>query len=83
VYFSLRGISVISARGNRITGPKRMRRCSSRCGSTEQGIPLHEMDCHINDAPFAQAMAQGTAGHVFERAGLIMERRSSKLRAHG
>jgi len=23
-----------------------------------KGIPVHEMDCHINDAPFATAMAQ-------------------------
>ena len=26
--------------------------------SLRKGIPVHEMDCHINDAPFATAMAQ-------------------------
>ncbi len=25
----------------------------------EKGIPVHAMDCHINDAPFAEAMAKG------------------------
>ena len=60
VYFPLRGISVISAAGKPYHWPEAdAALLESLRKHLSKGIPLHEMDCHINDAPFAQAMAQG------------------------
>ncbi len=60
VYFPLRGISVISAAGKPYHWPEAdAALLESLRKHLRKGIPLHEMDCHINDAPFAQAMAQG------------------------
>jgi uncharacterized protein (UPF0261 family) len=60
VYFPLRGISVISAAGKPYHWPEAdAALLESLRKHLSKGIPLHELDCHINDAPFAQAMAQG------------------------
>jgi uncharacterized protein (UPF0261 family) len=60
VYFPLRGISVISAAGKPYHWPEAdAALLESLRKHLKKGIPLHELDCHINDAPFAQAMAQG------------------------
>jgi uncharacterized protein (UPF0261 family) len=60
VYFPLRGISVISAAGKPYHWPEAdAALLESLRRHLRKGIPVHEMDCHINDAPFAQAMAQG------------------------
>jgi len=60
VYFPLRGISVISAAGKPYHWPEAdAALLESLRKHLSKGIPVHEMDCHINDAPFAQAMAQG------------------------
>jgi len=60
VYFPLRGISVISAAGKPYHWPEAdAALLESLRKHLTKGIPLHELDCHINDAPFAQAMAQG------------------------
>jgi uncharacterized protein (UPF0261 family) len=60
VYFPLRGISVISAAGKPYHWPEAdAALLESLRKHLNKGIPLHELDCHINDAPFAQAMAQG------------------------
>jgi uncharacterized protein (UPF0261 family) len=60
VYFPLRGISVISAAGKPYHWPEAdAALLDSLRKHLNKGIPLHELDCHINDGPFAQAMAQG------------------------
>jgi uncharacterized protein (UPF0261 family) len=60
VYFPLRGISVISAAGKPYHWPEAdAALLESLRKHLSKGIPVHELDCHINDAPFAQAMAQG------------------------
>jgi uncharacterized protein (UPF0261 family) len=60
VYFPVRGISVISAAGKPYHWPEAdAALLESLRKHLKKGIPLHELDCHINDAPFAQAMAQG------------------------
>ena len=60
VYFPLRGISVISAAGKPYHWPEAdAALLESLRKHLSTGIPVHELDCHINDAPFAQAMAQG------------------------
>jgi len=60
VYFPLRGISVISAEGKPYHWPEADAALfDSLRKNLREGIPVHEMDCHINDAPFATAMAQG------------------------
>ena len=60
VYLPLRGISVISAEGKPYHWPEADAALfDSLRKNLRQGIPVHDMDCHINDAPFAAAMAQG------------------------
>ncbi len=60
VFFPLRGISVISAAGKPYHWPEAdAALLESLRKHLSKTIPLHELDCHINDAPFAQAMAQG------------------------
>ena len=60
VFFPLRGISVISAAGKPYHWPEAdAALLESLQKHLRKGIPLHVMDCHINDAPFAEAMAQG------------------------
>lgn len=60
VYFPLRGISVISAAGKPYHWPEAdAALLESLRKHLSKGIPVHELDCHINDAPFAQAMAHG------------------------
>ena len=59
VYVPLRGISVISAEGKPYHWPEADAALfDSLRKNLRTGIPFHEMDCHINDAPFATAMAQ-------------------------
>lgn len=60
VYLPLRGISVISAAGKPYHWPEADAALfDSLKKHLREGIPVHEMDCHINDSPFATAMAQG------------------------
>jgi uncharacterized protein (UPF0261 family) len=60
VYFPLRGISVISAAGKPYHWPEAdAALLDSLRKNLRKGIPVREMDCHINDAAFATAMAQG------------------------
>ena len=59
MYLPLRGISVISAEGKPYHWPEADAALfESLRKNLRKGIPVHEMDCHINDAPFATAMAQ-------------------------
>jgi len=60
VYLPLRGVSVISAAGGPYHWPEADAALfESLKAHLRKGIAVHEMDNHINDAPFAQAMAQG------------------------
>jgi uncharacterized protein (UPF0261 family) len=60
VFFPLRGISVISAAGKPYHWPEAdAALLESLRKHLRKGIELHVMDCHINDAPFAEAMAKG------------------------
>ena len=60
VYLPLRGLSVISAAGGPYHWPEADAALfESLKTHLRKDIPLHEMDCHINDAPFAEAMAEG------------------------
>ena len=60
VYLPLRGISVISAPGGPYYWPEADAALfASLRTHLRKGIPVHELDCHINDAPFAEAMARG------------------------
>jgi uncharacterized protein (UPF0261 family) len=59
VYLPLRGVSVISAEGKPFHWPEADRALFDTLKSRlRPDIPCREMDCHINDAPFAEAMAQ-------------------------
>jgi uncharacterized protein (UPF0261 family) len=59
VYLPLRGISVISAPGKPYYWPEADRALfDSLKTHLRPGIPCHELDCHINDAAFARAMAE-------------------------
>jgi uncharacterized protein (UPF0261 family) len=60
VYLPLRGISVISAPGGPYYWPEADAALfASLRTHLRKDIPVHELDCHINDAPFAEAMARG------------------------
>jgi len=60
VFFPLRGISVISAAGKPYHWPEAdTALLESLRKHLKKSIVLHVMDCHINDAPFAEAMAKG------------------------
>jgi uncharacterized protein (UPF0261 family) len=60
VYLPLRGISVISAAGGPYHWPEADEALFDALRThLRKDIPLHELDHHINDAPFAEAMAQG------------------------
>jgi uncharacterized protein (UPF0261 family) len=59
VYLPLRGVSVIAAEGKPFYWPEADRALFDTLKSKlRPDIPCREMDCHINDAPFAEAMAQ-------------------------
>ena len=59
VYLPLRGLSVISAEGKPFYWPEADRALFDTLKSRlRPDIPCREMDCHINDAPFAEAMAR-------------------------
>jgi uncharacterized protein (UPF0261 family) len=59
VYLPLRGLSVISAEGKPFYWPEADRALFDTLkAKLRPDIPCREMDCHINDAPFAQAMAE-------------------------
>ena len=58
VYFPLRGISVLSSPGNPYHWPEAdAALLASLRRHLRPDIPVHEFDCTINDAPFAEAMA--------------------------
>jgi uncharacterized protein (UPF0261 family) len=60
VYLPLGGISVISKPGGPYYWPEADAALfDSLRTHLRKDIPLHELDCHINDAPFAEAMARG------------------------
>jgi len=60
VYLPLGGISVISKPGGPYHWPEADAALfDSLRTHLRKDIPLHELDCHINDAPFAEAMARG------------------------
>jgi uncharacterized protein (UPF0261 family) len=60
VYLPLRGVSVISAAGGPYHWPEADAALfESLRKHLRKGIPVHELDNHINDAPFAEAMAHG------------------------
>ena len=60
VFFPLRGISVISAAGKPYYWPEAdTALLESLQKNLRKDIAVHVMDCHINDAPFAEALAKG------------------------
>lgn len=70
VYLPLRGVSVISA----VAGPYHWPEADAALFQSlhthlRKDIPVHEMDNHINDAPFAHAMAHGLL-EMCSRAGV-------------
>jgi uncharacterized protein (UPF0261 family) len=68
VYLPLRGVSVISAEGKPFHWPEADRALFDTLKSRlRPDIPCREMDCHINDAPFAEAMAQ----HLLAMCGSV------------
>jgi uncharacterized protein (UPF0261 family) len=68
VYLPLRGVSVISAEGKPFHWPEADRALFDTLKSRlRPDIPCREMDCHINDAPFAEAMAQ----HLLAMCGRV------------
>lgn len=70
VYLPLRGVSVISAVGGPYHWPEADAALfQSLHTHLRKDIPVHEMDNHINDAPFAHAMAHGLL-EMCSRAGV-------------
>ena len=68
VYLPLRGVSVVSAEGKPFHWPEADRALFDTLKSRlRPDIPCREMDCHINDAPFAEAMAQ----HLLAMCGSV------------
>lgn len=68
VYLPLRGLSVISAEGKPFHWPEADRALFDTLKSRlRPDIPCREMDCHINDAPFAEAMAE----HLLAMCGSV------------
>jgi uncharacterized protein (UPF0261 family) len=68
VYLPLRGVSVISAEGKPFHWPEADRALFDTLKSRlRPDIPCREMDCHINDAAFAEAMAQ----HLLAMCGSV------------
>jgi uncharacterized protein (UPF0261 family) len=68
VYLPLRGISVISAEGKPFYWPEADRALFDTLKARlRPDIPCREMDCHINDAAFAQAMA----AHLLAMCGSV------------
>jgi uncharacterized protein (UPF0261 family) len=68
VYLPLGGISVISKPGGPYYWPEADAALfDSLRTHLRKDIPLHELDCHINDAPFAEAMARGLLDMCSER----------------
>jgi uncharacterized protein (UPF0261 family) len=68
VYLPLRGLSVISAEGKPFHWPEADRALFDTLKSRlRPDIPCREMDCHINDAPFAEAMAE----HLLAMCGRV------------
>ena len=68
VYLPLRGVSVIAAEGKPFHWPEADRALFDTLKSRlRSDIPCLEMDCHINDAPFAEAMAQ----HLLAMCGRV------------
>jgi uncharacterized protein (UPF0261 family) len=68
VYLPLRGLSVISAEGKPFHWPEADRALFDTLKARlRPDIPCREMDYHINDAPFADAMAQ----HLLAMCGSV------------
>jgi uncharacterized protein (UPF0261 family) len=68
VYLPLGGISVISKPGGPYYWPEADAALFDALRThLRKDIPLHELDCHINDAPFAEAMARGLLDMCSER----------------
>jgi len=68
VYLPLRGISVISAPGGPYYWPEADAALFDALRThLRKDIPVHELDFHINDAPFAEAMAGGLLAMCAER----------------